>query len=227
MPCSRSAAASASSSSAIAPPARRRSPSTRSSIRRTATSSASTSPSARRPRASVRVIDAIASRTARPSAASSSWRRLGELARPAMDRPVRRLHHRRVFPRSRPACPDRHRRSDQARRHPSRDRAADAPAARPRGLSGRRILSALPPARARREAVAELGRRLADRPPYFVASTLSAIDWLKRLALLMSLKRPKEGTRRAVLKPACFRKAPMKSVVKPTRLKRSGAAWSP
>ena len=42
----------------------------------------------------------------------------GELARPAMDRAFRRLHHGRIFSRSRPACARRHRRSDQTRREP-------------------------------------------------------------------------------------------------------------
>ena len=58
---------------------------------------------------------------------------------------------------------DRHRRSDQARRHASRAGAADPRAAGARGLSRRHLLPPCPPARTRREAVAGAGRRLADR----------------------------------------------------------------
>ena len=77
--------------------------------------------------------------------------------------PFAGLHHRRIFPRPRPARPARHRRPQQARRHPSRDRAAVAPAARPRGLSRRRLLRACPAAGARRQARQGARQRLADR----------------------------------------------------------------
>ena len=93
-----------------------------------------------------------AQRMARRSAASSSSPSAVGRAGPAMDRAVRRLHHGGIFPRPRPARAGGHRRSDQARRDPSRDRAADAPAAGPRGLSGRRLLCACAAAGARREA---------------------------------------------------------------------------
>ena len=49
------------------------------------------------------------------------------------------------------------RRSDQARRDPSRDRAADPPVARPRGLSRRRVLRPCAASGARREASKEKG----------------------------------------------------------------------
>ena len=111
MRCSRSAAASASSSSATAPSARRRSRSTRSSIRRPATSSASMSRSARR----VRACGAPSTRSSRSGAPERCIfvvAGIGQLAWPAMDRALRRLHDGGVFSRPRPACPGRRRRSD-------------------------------------------------------------------------------------------------------------------
>ena len=65
---------------------------------------------------------------------------------------VRRLHHGRVLPRQRHARRDRLRRPFQAGRRLPPDVAAAAPPARPRGLSGRRLLPALAPARACRQA---------------------------------------------------------------------------
>ena len=55
------------------------------------------------------------------------------------------------------------RRPHQARLRLPPDVAAAAPAAGPRGLPGRRLLPALPPARARRQAQRRAGRRVADR----------------------------------------------------------------
>ena len=98
-----------------------------------------------------RVINAIQS-SRRAGALHLRRRQRVGCARPAMDRALRRLHHGRIFSRSRPARPRRHRRHDQACRHPSRDRAADAPAAGPRGLSRRRVLRSRPAARTRRQA---------------------------------------------------------------------------
>ena len=82
---------------------------------------------------------------------------------PAMARALFRLHHGGILSRPRPARAGRHRRHDQARRHPPRDRAAHAPAAGPRGLSGRCVLCARAAARARGQAVEAGRRRLADR----------------------------------------------------------------
>ena len=70
----------------------------------------------------------------------------------AVPRAVLRLRDGRVFPRKRHARPHRLRRSFQAGRRLSPDVAPAAPPAGPRGLSGRRVLSPLPPARARRQA---------------------------------------------------------------------------
>ena len=69
----------------------------------------------------------------------------------------------RVVPRPRPARAGGDRRSDQARGDASRDRAADAPAAGARGVSGRRVLPARAAAGARGETVAGTRRRVADR----------------------------------------------------------------
>ncbi len=78
-------------------------------------------------------------------------RRLGGVfRRAAMDCALRRLHRRRIFPRQGRPCAGRRRRSHQACRDPSRARAADPRAARPRGLSRRRLLRPRAPARARR-----------------------------------------------------------------------------
>ena len=76
--------------------------------------------------------------------------------------PVLRVRHRRVLPRQRPARARRLRRPVEARAGVSRDLAAAAAAAGPRGVSGRRLLSALAPAGARGEAEHVAGRRLAD-----------------------------------------------------------------
>ena len=65
---------------------------------------------------------------------------------------VHRLHHGRVLPRQRHARRDRLRRPLQAGRRLPPDVAAAAPPARPRGLSRRRVLPALAPAGARRQA---------------------------------------------------------------------------
>ena len=79
--------------------------------------------------------------------------------------PLRGLRHRRVLPRQRPARAVRLRRPHQARRGLPRDLAAAAPAARPRGVPGRRLLPAQPPAGARGQALRHEGRRQPDRHP--------------------------------------------------------------
>ena len=66
-------------------------------------------------------------------------------------RPVLRLHDGRIFPRQRHACGDHLRRPVEAGRRVSADVAAAAAPARTRGLSRRRVLPALAPARARRQ----------------------------------------------------------------------------
>ena len=76
---------------------------------------------------------------------------------------VRRLHHGRIFPRQRHARGDRLRRSVEAGRRLPPDVAAAAPPAGPRSLSGRRVLPAFAPARARRQDERRQQRRLADR----------------------------------------------------------------
>ena len=68
----------------------------------------------------------------------------------AVHRAVFGLHDGRVLPRSRPGCAHHLRRPDQAGVGLSPDLAAAAPAAGTRGVSGRRVLPALAPARARR-----------------------------------------------------------------------------
>ncbi len=108
-----------------------------------------------------RAIDAIFGGGA-PRALPRRRRRSREFAGAAMDRAVRGLHDGRIFSRSRPARARRHRRFDQTRRDPSRDRAADAAVARSRGLSRRRVLCARAAARARLETLEGERRRLAD-----------------------------------------------------------------
>ena len=76
---------------------------------------------------------------------------------------VHRLHHGRVLPRQRHARRDHLRRPVQAGRRLPPDVAAAAPPAGPRSLSGRRVLSALAPARARRQDERRQRLRLADR----------------------------------------------------------------
>ena len=76
---------------------------------------------------------------------------------------VHRLHHGRIFPRQRHARGDHLRRSVQAGGRLSPDVAVAAPAAGPRGLSGRRVLSAFAAARARRQDERRQQGRLADR----------------------------------------------------------------
>ena len=81
----------------------------------------------------------------------------------AVHRALHRLHDGRVLPGQRPARPHRLRRSVEAGGGlPAAVAAAAAPAG-PRGLPGRRLLPALAPARARREAVRQGGRGLAHR----------------------------------------------------------------
>ena len=70
----------------------------------------------------------------------------------ALHRALLGVRDRRVLPRQRAARAGRLRRSVEARAVVSRDLAAAAPAAGPRGVSGRRLLPALAPARARGEA---------------------------------------------------------------------------
>ena len=83
--------------------------------------------------------------------------RRGDRVRPGPDAvpgALRRLRHGRVLPRQRHACRDHLRRPVQAGRRLPPDVAAAAPPAGPRGLSGRRLLPAFAPARARRQDVA-------------------------------------------------------------------------
>ena len=80
--------------------------------------------------------------------------RRGDRLRPGADAvpgAVLRLHHGRIFPRQRHARGDHLRRPLQAGRRLPPDVAAAAPSARPRGLSGRRVLPAFAAARARRQ----------------------------------------------------------------------------
>ena len=79
----------------------------------------------------------------------------------ALHQPVLRVHHGRVLPRQRPPRAVRLRRPVEARRGLPRNLAAAAPSAGPRGVSGRRVLPALPTARARGEA--ERASLAADR----------------------------------------------------------------
>ncbi len=79
-------------------------------------------------------------------------------------RPLHRLGHRPALDVRRQARADRLRRPDQAGRGLPFDVAAAAPPAGPRGLPGRRVLPAQPPAGALREAVRRTGRRFDDRP---------------------------------------------------------------
>ena len=81
----------------------------------------------------------------------------------AVHRALQRMHDGRIFSRQRQACAAGVRRFEQARAGLSPVVAAAAPPAGPRGLSRRRLLSALAPARARRQDVRRDGRRLADR----------------------------------------------------------------
>ena len=79
-------------------------------------------------------------------------------------RPLHRLGHRPALDVRGQARPDRVRRPVQAGRGLPRGLAAAAPSAGPRGLPGRRLLPALPPAGALREALRRARRRLDDRP---------------------------------------------------------------
>ena len=79
-------------------------------------------------------------------------RRGGRSGAAALHQPVLGVHDGRVLPRQRPPRAAGLRRSVEARAGVSRDLAAAAPAAGPRGVSGRRLLPALASARARREA---------------------------------------------------------------------------
>ena len=72
----------------------------------------------------------------------------------ALHQPLLGVRDGRVLPRQRPPRAVRLRRSLEARAGVSRDFAAAAAAARPRGVPRRRLLPALPPARARGEAAA-------------------------------------------------------------------------
>ena len=83
----------------------------------------------------------------------------------AVPRADDRRRDRRVLPRQRHACRDRLRRSHQAGRRLPPDVAAAAPSAGPRSLSGRRVLSPLAPARARRQAQRRARLGLAHRAP--------------------------------------------------------------
>ena len=78
-------------------------------------------------------------------------------------RAVHRFGHRAALDVPGQARADHLRRPVQAGRGVPRDLAAAAPAAGPRGLPGRRVLPALPAARAVRQAVRRAGRRIADR----------------------------------------------------------------
>ena len=78
--------------------------------------------------------------------------------RDAVHRALLRLHHGRVLPRPRPGRADHLRRPDQAGLGVPPDLAAAAPPAGPRGVSGRRVLPALAPARARRARERDMSR---------------------------------------------------------------------
>ena len=81
-----------------------------------------------------------------------------------VDRPLHRLGARPALDVPGQPRPHRLRRPVQAGRGVPRDLAAAAPPAGPRGLPRRRVLPALAPARALREAVRRARRRLDDRP---------------------------------------------------------------
>ena len=87
-------------------------------------------------------------------------RRVGSGAA-ALHQPVFGVHDRRVLPRYRPPRALRLRRPLEARAGVPRDFAAAAAAARPRGVSGRRLLSPLASARARGQAQQGARRRIA------------------------------------------------------------------
>ena len=87
------------------------------------------------------------------------------IGRHAVHRAVLRLHHGRVLPRPRRRRADHLRRSVQAGRGLPPDLAAAAPSAGPRSLSGRRVLSPLPPARARRRASTRSTSRSSPTAP--------------------------------------------------------------
>ena len=117
----------------------------------TRTSSASTTRSARSSRRSRRSCR----RSRRPTRWStpSSWRPAASDPAPMLYiSPVLGVHDGRVLPRQRPPRAVRLRRPLEARAGVPRDLAAAAPSAGPRGVSGRRLLPALAPARARGEA---------------------------------------------------------------------------
>jgi F-type H+-transporting ATPase subunit alpha len=89
---------------------------------------------------------------------TTSSSRPGRRARPpAVPRALHRLHDRRVLPRQRHARAGHLRRPLQARRRLPPALAAAPPPAGPRGLPGRRLLRAQPPARARRQDVRQAG----------------------------------------------------------------------
>ena len=91
-------------------------------------------------------------------------RRLGvRIGRDAVHRAVLRLRDGRVLPRQRRRRADHLRRPDQAGLGLSPDFAAAAPPAGPRSLSGRRVLSAFAPARARRARQRGVRRKVHRR----------------------------------------------------------------
>ena len=111
----------------------------------------------------------------RPGAAGAGGRgrdgvhhhRRGPRLRPGrlqVHRPLHRVGDRPALDVRGPARADHLRRPVQAGRGVPGHLAAAAPAARPRGLPGRRLLPALPAAGAVRQAVGRPGRRLAHRP---------------------------------------------------------------
>ena len=81
----------------------------------------------------------------------------------AIHRAVQRMHDGRIFPRQRPPRAADVRRSEQAGAGLPAVVAAAAPPAGPRSVSGRRLLPAFAPARARRQDERRGGRRLAHR----------------------------------------------------------------
>ena len=109
-----------------------------------------------------RLIDAIQTHGA-PRALHLRRRQCVVCSGAAMDRAVRGLHDGGILPRPRSARACRHRRYDQTRGHAPRDRAVDATAAGPRGLSGRCVLCPRAAARTRSETVAK--RPAAARSP--------------------------------------------------------------
>ena len=115
----------------------------------------------------------------------------------AVPRALYRLHDGRVFPRQRHARADDLRRSVEAGRRLSPDVAAAAPPARPRSLSGRRVLSAFAAAGARRQDERRARRRLADR------AAGDRDPGRRRVGLHPDQRRSRSPTGRSSSRPSC------------------------